>query len=551
MHREDRSPSFPPFVPTVPELIRSAAAKHGDRTFAVLGAQRITFAEAEERSARLARGLLASGVGKGTRVGLLAPNGPDWIVGWLAASRVGAVISMLNTYYRTGELGWILRHADVQVLLTVDRHLNHDYLERLEEAAPGLSDHRHEHLFVTSHPFLRAVWVWGDANRPWAGRIEDLAGRAELVDDELLREAESEVAPADPVIVVYSSGSTSDPKGAIHSHGAVVRHAYNLWQFRDLTADDVIYTPMPLFWVGGLSFALVAALHAGAALAFDEQFEPAKTLELLERERVTQVLGWPHMGKALVDHASRPERDLSAMRGGTVPELLPPDKQADALRPRANSLGMTETLGPHTFGDYREVLTDAQEGSFGLTVPGVEQKIVDPATGEELPAGELGELWIRGYSVMLGLHKQEREDTFTEDGWYRSGDGGYFDADGHFYFKGRLGDQIKSSGVNITPREVELVLEAQPEVVMAFVAGVPHPDRGADVVAAVALEPGAAVDAADLRARVKAEIASYKVPRHIAVFASQLELPWLDSGKIDRRKLTALLDERFREQPDS
>jgi len=166
---------------------------------------------------------------------------------------------------------------------------------------------------------------------------------------------------------------------------------------------------------------------------------------------------------------------------------------------------------------------------------------------EDQPVGETGELWLRGYSLMLGLHKRERADTFTPDGWYRTGDGGYFDADGHFYFTGRMGDLIKSSGMNITPRDVEVVLEAMPEVVMAFVTGVPHPDRGQDVVAAIALRPGETLDAEEARKRVKEEIASYKVPRHIAVFASQTELPWLDSGKVDRRKLTALLEERFEE----
>jgi acyl-CoA synthetase (AMP-forming)/AMP-acid ligase II len=349
------------------------------------------------------------------------------------------------------------------------------------------------------------------------------------------------------MVVVYSSGSTSDPKGAVHAHGAVVRHAHNLGQMRDLADDDVLYTPMPLFWVGGFSFTLIAAMHAGATLVFEEQFEPGATLELIERERVTQVLGWPHMAKALVDHPSFPQRDLSSVRGGTLSALLPQAQQVVAEVPKANSLGMTETLGPHTFDSKDEALPVGKEGSFGLSVPGVEHKIVDPITGEDLPVGQTGELWLRGYSLMLGLHKKERADTFTADGWYRTGDGGYFDADGHFYFTGRMGDLIKSSGMNITPRDVELALEALPGVVMAFVTGIDHPDRGQDVVAAVALRPGETLDAEEARKRLKEEMASYKVPRHVAVFSDQTELPWLDSGKIDRRRLTAMLSERFTE----
>jgi len=164
-----------------------------------------------------------------------------------------------------------------------------------------------------------------------------------------------------------------------------------------------------------------------------------------------------------------------------------------------------------------------------------------------VPVGETGEVWLRGYSLMVGLHKRERADTFTPDGWYRTGDSGRFDADGHFYFLGRMGDLIKTSGMNVTPRDVELALEELPEVVMAFVCGIDHPDRGQDVVAAIALSPGETLDEEEARKRVKEELASYMVPRHIAVFSDQTQLPWLDSGKVDRRRLTAILDDRFRE----
>ncbi len=541
----DRAPSFPAYTPTAAELIKAAAAQRGDKVLAVLGDDRLTYVDAEARSADLAKGLLASGAGKGTRIGLLAGNSPEWIVGWLGITRMGGVAVLLNTYGKAKELSWVLRHADIQVLLTVDGHLGHDYLDRLEQAIPGLADQAHERILLESHPYLRTVWTWGDGRRPWAAPVADLVARSAGVSDGLLRECEAEVTPADPMAVVYSSGSTSDPKGAIHAHGAAVRHAHNLWQMRDLIEDDVLYTPMPLFWVGGFSFTLIAAIHAGATLVFEEQFEPGATLDLIEREHVTQVLGWPHMAKALVDHPSFEDRDLSSIRGGSYAALLPPDQQADAEVPKANSLGMTETLGPHTFDSKDNPLPPEKDGSFGFSVPGVEHKIVDPVTLEDVAVGETGELWLRGYSLMLGLHKRERADVFTPDGWYRTGDGGYFDEDAHFYFTGRMGDLIKSAGMNITPRDVELVLEAMPEVTMAFVAGIPAGERGEDVAAAIALRPGETLDAEDVKKRVKEEIASYKVPRHVAVFRDQTELPWLDSGKIDRRQLTAILVERF------
>lgn len=539
-----RETYFPSFIPTSPNLVRESGLRFGAKDLIVLNDQRLSFADLDAKSSALAKGLLASGAGKGTKIGLLAPNSPEWVIGLFAISRIGAVAVLLNTYNKAPELSRTLRHSDQSMLLMVGQHLSHDYLDRVEMVAPEIAQQEHENLWLKSHPYLRSIWTWGENSRGWVGSVEDLIKRGQTIDDALLVEIESEVHPSDPMVMVYSSGSTSDPKAAMHTHGAVVRHAHNLWQMRDLHSNDVLYTPMPLFWVGGFSFTLIAAMHAGATLVFEEQFEPGSTLELIERERVTQVLGWPHVAKALVDHPTFASRDLSSIRAGNLPALLPKHLQVDADLPRANALGMTETLGPHSL-DNRDPLSDDKLGSFGRTVPGVEHKIVDPITLEDVPIGSIGELWIRGYSVMIGLHKREREATFTPDGWYRTGDAGRFDADGHFYFTGRMGDLIKTSGMNVTPREVEEVLEDMPEVALALVVGIDHPDRGQDVVAAVALRPGFSLDEATARARMKEVLASYKVPRRIAVFASQTELPWLDSGKLDRRSVTAILAERF------
>ena len=179
----------------------------------------------------------------------------------------------------------------------------------------------------------------------------------------------------------------------------------------------------------------------------------------------------------------------------------------------------------------------------------MEHRIVDPATGEDRPVGEQGEVWVRGYALMSRLYKVDQADTFTPDGWYRTGDGGYFDDDGYFYFTGRMGDLIKSSGMNIAPREIEMVLEEPDEVAHAFVCGVPHPARLEDVAAAVVLRPGQPLTVEELKAYVAERVASYKVPRHIAVYNSPDYLPWLDSGKINLMGVKTLLAERFADDP--
>ena len=543
--RRFREPGYPP---TADRFVRRLAERWGDRDLLVLGERRLTSRDLEADSRRLARGLLASGLSHGSRVALLAPNGPEWVVAWLAAARLGALVVLLNTFHQARELGWALSHCRAEALLTVDRYLNHDYGARLEQAVDGLAGQEHEAIRAGSHPSLRAVWMWGEgaAPRSWAAPVDALQGRAGAVSDEQFDAAAARVEPQDPMVVIYTSGSTSEPKGVVHSHRTVIVHPFNLLQFRDLRAGDMLYTSMPLFWVGGLSYTLVSAMHTGATVVFDERFEPGSTLELIERRRVTHVIGWPHIAKALVEHPSFGERDLSSIRGGSFDDLLPAHLRVSDPRRKATSLGMTESHGPHSIEPLHIELPEGKEQSFGRSVPGIERRIVDPDTGDELPAGQAGEIWIRGYSLMVGLLGQDPADVFEPGGWYRTGDSGLLDTDGHLYFQGRLDTVIKAGGTNVAPREVEFAIESQPDVMHAFVVGVPAADgRGEAVAAAVVAKPGAGIDPQDLQVRLRTEIASYKVPRHVAVFAEQQELPWLESGKIDLQALRRLLSDRF------
>jgi len=539
------APNTPDFEPVVPAMIRVLAARHADRELIVGDSGRLRYGEAEAVSARMARALLAAGVGKGTRVGVCFPNGPEWVLAWLAAARIGAVVVPLNTFFKARELGWILRHADVSVLLTASRLLGNEYLARLEEIAPELGGARPGRLRVPALPYLRAVYAWGGADRPWALAGESLADGPDepALDDAFLAAVEACVSPADPMLILYSSGSTADPKGAVHTHGSVLRHAALLGRMRGVRADDRMWSPMPFFWVGGMVFALLGGMQAGACLICESHFEPGRTLALLERERVTAAVGWPHFGKALVEHPDFATRDLSSLRKGNIPKLLPPDICPPDPELRPNGLGMTETCGPHTYTG-EGALPESLRGAFGKAVEGVEHRVVDPDTGAPLEAGKAGEICVRGRNLMQGLYKVEREQCFDRDGFYHTGDAGFFDANGVLFFQGRLGDMIKSGGANVTPSEVESALAALPEVKEAYVVGVPDSQRGENVAAAVVLEPGAALPADEVRARVKAQLAAYKVPRHVLVSAHDA-LPFTDSGKIDKRRLRALLEERI------
>lgn len=532
---------FPDFEPTLPSFLRRIASRSPEREMIVLGDERLTYREAEQRSGDLANGLILEGVGKGTRVGILMPNGPDWLVAFLAVTRLGAVAVPLNTFLKAPELSWAVRHADINTLLTVGSFLGNEYLVRLEDAAPELRRATSHRLYLPSLPNLRQVFCWGGPDRPWARSghvLEESGGSDSARTPPLLPGLEAAVTPADTMLTLYTSGSTGDPKGALHTHGTVIRHSYNLATSRDITSEDRVWTPMPFFWVGGLVFTLLGNLHAGAATVCEESFDPERTLHLFERERVSIALGWPHFGKALADHPTRVDRDLSHLRAGNVPDILGPEVVAPDPERRPNALGMTETCGPHTWVSA-PVLPEALRGSFGEPVEGVEHKIIDTTDSRILGPGELGEICVRGYSLMQGLNKLEPEQTFDTEGFYHTGDVGFFTDGGVLYFKGRLGEMIKTAGANVTPSEVEKVLLDLPAVKAAHVVGIPHPDRGQNVAAAVVPMPGSKIDGGAIKAALKPLLSAYKIPRHISFYATGEALPFTDSGKIDKQALEA------------
>ena len=532
---QDSTPSGMPA--SIPELlaIRRAAP---DGEFLITDDERLTFAEAETASLELADALLASGVGKGTRVGILFPNCAQWLICWLAAARIGALTVPLSTFAPGAELGRLLRHTDVQVVLMGRSIAGRDLVERMQDALPGLTAGGAV-IAAPQAPYLRQIHVWPDCDRSWAApwpRPEPVVS--------LAYSAENEVVPADDLVVDTTSGTTALPKSVVHTHGSLVRHAYILARHRGVTSTDRIYSPMPFFWVGGLTMVVLQALSTGAAILAQDIFEAGSTLALLERERATFISCWAQASQAMADHPDFAKRDLSSLRGGTMLEALPPDRRPREPDLVPNLLGMTETGGPHTMVEVPDTpLPPELRGSFGIPLPGVVQhRIVDPASGVEAPAGHEGEIQVRGQIVMNGVYKRERHDVFGPDGWYATGDRGWFDEAGHLHFTGRASTLIKTAGSNVSPAEVEAVLDAVPGVVHSFVVGIPHPVRGQVVAAAVVPAHGAKLTAADLMAHARQNLSSFKVPT-VVLILSEDQLPMLPTGKIDRTALVAMLAE--------
>jgi acyl-CoA synthetase (AMP-forming)/AMP-acid ligase II len=532
--------TFPDYLPTVANLLADGAARFGDRDCVVTPEDRLTYRELDERSARLATRLLRSGVGKSSRVGILFPNSADWVIAWAAVARLGAVTIPVNTFYKPAELRTFLRHADVQYLVGVGSFIQHDYLDRLETLAPELAG-AEPPLFLPSLPQLRRVLLWGPSDRTWAegGIGEDVGADPALIS--VVAGMEAEVTPADEMLVTYTSGSTGEPKGVVHTHGGIIRHARNLAALSGVDETSRLWTPMPLCWVGGFAFTLVRSLSVGACFLTQEVFDPAVALRLIGTERVTNVSAWPGIAKTLTEHPDYATTDLSSVRSGSFFDAMPADRRPPDQGLAVTSLGMSETCGPHTFWIPEEEVKGSPEeyrGSFGHEVPGTQHRIVDPETGQDLQDGQEGEVLVRGYSLMKGLYKREPSEVFDADGWYRTGDRGLF-RDGWFFFTGRQSDLIKTRGSNVAPAEVERALLAVPGVKLAYVVGAAHPDDGEQVVALVVPWADAApMVATAVKERLRQDLSSYKVPRHV-FFLGDADVPWLVSQKVDRR---ALLD---------
>lgn len=503
---------------TVPALLARAAHAFGERTYLVTPTERLTYSGAEQRSAELARWLLGQGAGKGTRVGLFFANGAEWVQWWLAVSRIGAVAVPLSTMYRPAEIAKVLRLADVALLIGPARVLDIDVAERLEAALPELGRHTTTRLHLTDAPFLRAIVLTDGATAAWATRVDDSGS----VPASVHTAAEAEVSPADLAIMVHTSGSTADPKGVLHTHGTLTRQT-STWPdaIRFVTgtdADPVILCAMPFFWIGGV-LAAAGALHEPVTLIVMPRLDAGLALDLVEQERATGLVGWPAFTQRIREHPSFADRDLSS---------------APSLRDGPLDIAMVNV--PDGFPVHRTMSETA--GGFAYT----DMLIVDDA-GVAVDDGAVGELLVRGIGVMAGYNKRERADTFDADGWYHTGDRVYRRPDDpRLFYVGRTSELIKTSGANVSPLEVEAVIEGFADVAQCVVIGLEHADRGEEVCAVVV--PAAdTVDVDAVERRTRDVLSSYKVPTRW-VTATSDQIPTLASGKLDRKTLRAWVSSR-------
>ena len=497
---------------TIEAVVRLRAAS--SKAMVIDPAGSLSYAELHHRTRVLAATLIATGIGKGSRVGLMMGNSVDWVRFALALTRIGAVLVPLSTLLRAGELVAQLRTASVQHLIAVEEFRGHRYLDDVRAVPP------------TTLPALQRLWT-----------PDLLSAATQTAEPSFVDAVAATVRPSDPLAVMFTSGSSGAPKGVLHTHGNALGAVRSGLGARCITAETRLYLPMPFFWVGGFGAGVLATLAAGATLVTEPVSEPETTLRLLERERVTLFRGWPEQAEALARRADAVGADLTSLQPGSLEALLPPELRAHPGA-RAKLFGMTESFGPYCGFPADTDMPRSAWGSCGQPFPGMTVRIVDTDSGTTLPAGEVGVIQIRGPHVMQGICGRHRHEVFTADGFYATGDLGHLDAEGFLFYHGRTDDMVKVSGATVYPSEVEQALRTLPGVLNAHVTDIAGPRVGAVVV-----RDSAHITVAALRAAAKTVLSSFKVPTVWLLLDDEDAVPRGPTGKVDIPELRALLTE--------
>jgi fatty-acyl-CoA synthase len=499
-----------------------------------------------DHARRIAKALLASGIGKGGRVGVLMGNRPEAVASLFGITLAGGVAVPLSTFSTHPELAFLLRHADVGVLLAQTTMGARDFAGDLAAVCPAAAGA--EPIRDTALPHLRRVAALGPADehgglRPWRSFLED----GESIDDALLDAVTDDVHPSDPAVIVYSSGTTDRPKGVVHHHEAIARQWWTQAALFGRDATTRVWCPLPLFWTAGLTAALGATLAAGATWVMQERFEAGHALRLLEREQVTEPHVFGHHARALEEHPDWTATDLSSCSKvfGKSVFTRHPTVVGDPTWNMPIGYGTSETASFFTALPATTPRAGFRNGSYGRLLPGNELRVIDPATGAVLGSGAEGELIVRGPTLMAGYLKRTRGETFDADGWYHTGDLGSYDSDGHVYFSGRRTEMIKTAGANVSPAEIDVQMQAYEPAKLTRAIGVPDERRDEIPVLCVALKDGATVSEDDVRSFLRTRLASYKVPRRV-LFMTEEEIPMTRSGtKVHDDGLLAIVLERL------
>ncbi len=481
--------------------------------------RRWTYRELDAWVEEVARGLVATGVAKGERVGIWSPNNAEWVAIQYATARIGAILVTINPAYRTHELDYVLRQSGITTLVSALESKASDYRSMVQQVAPSITELRR--VLYIADPSWDDMVSAGD--RVEAGRIDELAATTSF---------------DDPINIQYTSGTTGFPKGATLSHHNILNNGYFVGELLDYTEADRVCLPVPFYHCFGMVMGNLGCTTHGATIVIPApSFDPAATLTAVAGERCTSLYGVPTMFIAELGSNGFADHDLSSLRTGImagspcpveVMKRVIAEMHMDGV---AICYGMTET-SPVSTQTRPDDDVERRTATVGRVMPHLEIKVIDPATGSVVERGEPGELCTRGYSVMLGYWEQADQTAEAIDAgrWMHTGDLAVMGPDGYLNIVGRIKDLVIRGGENIYPREIEEFLYQHPDIEDVQVVGVPDERYGEELMAWVRMKPGREkLDAESLRRYSEGHIAHHKIPRYVRVVD---EFPMTVTGKV-------------------
>ena len=509
---------------TIGDNLDRTVAAHGDRDALIdhASGRRWTYREFAEQVNGLAAGLLSRGVGKGDRVGIWAPNCPEWTFTQYATAKIGAILVNINPAYRSHELQYVLEQAGISTLVSAASFKTSDYASMIETVRPQCPD-------------LTSVLLLGSPE--WDAVLADgLAAQAS--DPAPLAAAQAALSADDAINIQYTSGTTGFPKGATLSHHNILNNGYFVGELCHYSEVDRVCIPVPFYHCFGMVMGNLACTSHGAAMVIPgPAFDPRASLEAVQAEKCTSLYGVPTMFIAELALPDFDSFDLSSLRTGIMAGSPCPVEVMKQVIDRMGMsevsicYGMTET-SPVSLQTRSDDSIEQRTETVGRVGPHLEIKIVDPATGLTVPRGEPGELCTRGYSVMLGYWENPEKTTEAIDAarWMHTGDIGVMDEAGYVAITGRIKDMVIRGGENVYPREIEEFLYTHPDILDAQVIGVPDAKYGEELMVWVQMREGADdLDADSVRAFCTGKLAHYKIPRYVHVVD---EFPMTVTGKV-------------------
>jgi fatty-acyl-CoA synthase len=533
---------------TLVAAFERVCAERAEHVAVITGGKSLTFRELRANAEPWGRALLALGVKKGDRVGVLLPNVIEWLYLDFAAGCLGAVIVPVNGRYRPGELEKFLRAAELRVLFAHDEFLTNRYLDRLAEVIPELVNAKPGEWRSAKFPSLEHVVAMGETRLPGMLPRERFLACAPTVEAKRLAEQTRRVGPRDPAFIFYTSGSTGEPKGVVAPQDSVV-NLRSYARAQGMSVDDRMLCPMPLYYIGGHFVSFLTPLLNGSSVVLGQTFDVDEIVSLVLEHGVTFFGNVPPTFTQIMHHPALEGRDLSGVRAGFVAGSAFTLAQLETWSKRLGiprfmgGFGMTETLGGASCTSPDDPFEIAGT-TVGRPIDGFEFRILDPETREPMPVGQPGELWVRG-RIMLGYHgmsKAEYAEYVTPDGWFRTGDLLLERPDGRYTYVARLKDMIKVRGENVSAPQVEAELVRHPEIVEAAVVGVADEQRGEAVVAYVQRGAASTLTKDALRAWCKERMAPHKVPQHFVWIDRAESWPRLPSAKIAKATLRATFE---------